>query len=93
MSKESLQEAIEEASTLVMIANQDKYGPLMQAVRLRIGEIQYELFGAMVSRPTDQEPPDVRSIEFGEILPMQTVINWLQQAQEIHNKGKRSEMQ
>lgn len=92
-SRETFLEALEEASTLLMIADQERFGPLMQRVRIQIGEVRYELFGAMVSRPMDQEPPEVRSIEFGEILPMQVVINWLQKAQEIHDRGSKSGMQ
>jgi len=91
--REGFLEALEEASTLLMIANQERFGPLMQMVRIQVNGVEYELFGALVSRPMAQEPPEVRSIEFGEILPMQAVINWLQRAQEIHDKGGKSGMQ
>jgi hypothetical protein len=89
---ESLADALEEVSELLMVANQERYGPLMQVVRIRISGIDYECFTSLVAGPED-ETPDVEEIEFGQILPMKTVIQWMTTAQESFTKGRDAGMQ
>jgi hypothetical protein len=89
---ETLADALEEVSELLMVSNQERYGPLMQVVRLRIGGIDYECFTSLVATP-DDDIPAVEEIEFGQILPMKTVIQWMTTAQESFTKGRDAGMQ
>ena len=89
---EDIEEALDYASELLMLANQHRYGPLMQVVRLRIGGVEYECFTSLVAHPED-DVPAVEAIEFGQILPMKTVIQWMTTAQESFNKGRDAGMQ
>ena len=41
----------------------------------------------------DDDGPAVEAIEFGQILPMKTVIQWMTTAQESFNKGRDAGMQ
>lgn len=89
---EDIEEALDQAAELLMLANQHRYGPLMQVVRLRIAGVEYECFTSIVAAP-DDDLPAVEAIEFGQILPMKTVIEWMTTAQESFNKGRDAGMQ
>jgi hypothetical protein len=89
---EDIEEALDQAAELLMLANQHRYGPLMQVVRLRIAGVEYECFTSVVAHP-DDDVPMVQAIEFGQILPMKTVIQWMTTAQESFNKGRDAGMQ
>jgi hypothetical protein len=89
---EDIEEALDQAAELLMLANQHRYGPLMQVVRLRIAGVEYECFTSVVAHP-DDDVPMVEAIEFGQILPMKTVIQWMTTAQESFNKGRDAGMQ
>lgn len=82
-----LAQALEEASERLMMANPKVYGPLMQVVRLRVNGVDYECFGPLIT-PTDHDLPGVEAIEFGQILPMRTVINWMAATQGVYDRGR-----
>ena len=84
--------ALEQVAERLMIANESKYGPLMQVVRVRIAGVDYECFTSLVAAP-DEDVPSVEAIEFGQILPMRTVIEWLATAQESYEQGRQAGMQ
>lgn len=84
--------ALEQVAERLMIANESKYGPLMQVVRIRISGVDYECFTSLVAAP-DDDVPSVEAIEFGQILPMRTVIDWLTTAQESYEQGRQAGMQ
>ena len=85
--RELLAQALEEASERLMLANPETYGPLMQVVRMRVGGVEYECFAPLIV-PTDNDLPGVEAIEFGQIVPMRTVIQWMSASQGLFDKGR-----
>ena len=89
---DDLEDALDDAAELLMLANQHRYGPLMQVIRVRVGGVEYECFTSVVVHP-DEDIPMVEAIEFGQILPMKTVIQWMTTAQATFNKGRDAGLQ
>lgn len=92
MNNEDFDAALEQVAERLMVANESRYGPLMQVVRIRIAGVQYECFTSLVSGP-DEDIPTVEAIEFGQILPMKTVISWMKAAQQSYEEGRQAGMQ
>ena len=94
MSQKELLEAIQKAAERLQLVNHELHGPVMQVMRITIDDVTYELFGPKLPEPTDHGPgPTIQAIEFGEYVPMQVVIRWLQKAQAVHDRGLDSRMQ
>ncbi len=64
--------------------------PAMQLLLIQIGGVNYQCFSSVISEE-DDDVPKIEAIQIGDIIPMSTVISWLQKAQDSwlkgHNKG------
>lgn len=86
------EQAIIDALSRLSEEEEEEVVPAMQLLQIRINGVDYQCFSSVISEE-DGEVPNIEAIQIGDIIPMGTVIRWLQKAQDSWLKGQNKELQ